>query len=168
MHQTFKYFLKLTNCSRAFYEKAALMNFVGKHLWRSLFYSNVSRLRDKERLLHRCFPVSFTKCFRTLLLQNTSSNITPSAKHPFLSVASPSATKKVSFHLGYFKYFWGRHCKLLANNSFVSVTRGGGERGQEVSPAFFENLEARYPNLKKKMHWLWSSMGTISHLKQNF
>ena len=149
MHQTFKYFLKLTNCSRVFYEKAALMNILGKHLWRSLFYSNVSRLRDKERLPHRCFPVSFTKYFRTLLLQNTSRSLLL-LNTLFCPLRRPQPKKKVSFQLGYFKYFWGRHCKLLANSSFVSLTRGGRERGQEVSPAFFENLEAKYPNLKKK------------------
>ena len=42
-------------------------NFIGKHLYRSLF-NKVSYLQAKERLQHRCFPVSFTKYFRTLFL----------------------------------------------------------------------------------------------------
>ena len=46
------------------------VNFVGKHL--NLFLYNVSRPQAKERLLHRCFPMRFTKYFRTLLLQNIS------------------------------------------------------------------------------------------------
>ena len=47
-------------------------NFIGKHLCRSLFFNNVSRLQTKEKLMHRCFYVSFTKYFRTLFLQNSS------------------------------------------------------------------------------------------------
>ena len=79
MHQNFKYFLqnqvwwyKLSSCSQVFFEKAALKNFIGKHLWGSLFFNKISCLQSKERLLHRCFPVSFTKYFKTLLSQNTS------------------------------------------------------------------------------------------------
>ena len=49
----------------------ALMNFIGKHLCRSLSFNNVSRQQAKERLLHKCFCVSFTQYFRTLFLQNT-------------------------------------------------------------------------------------------------
>ena len=41
-------------------------------LWGSLLLNKVSRILAKERLLHRCFPVSFTKYFRTLLLQDAS------------------------------------------------------------------------------------------------
>ena len=52
--------------------KAALMNFIGKRLYRNLIFSNVLHLQAKERLLHRRFPVSFTKYFRTFFLQNTS------------------------------------------------------------------------------------------------
>ena len=48
------------------------MNFIGKHLYGSLFFNKVSCLQAKERLLHRCFPVSFTEYFRTIFLQNTS------------------------------------------------------------------------------------------------
>ena len=47
-------------------EKATLMNVIGKHLCRSLFFKKVSCLQAKERLLHRFFPMSFTKYFRTL------------------------------------------------------------------------------------------------------
>ena len=50
----------------------ALINFTGKHLCRNLFFNKVLRLLAKERLLRRCFPVSFTKYFWTLFLQNTS------------------------------------------------------------------------------------------------
>ena len=49
-----------------------MMNFIGKHIQGSRFFDKVSRLQAKERLLYRCFPVSFTKYFRTLFLQNTS------------------------------------------------------------------------------------------------
>ena len=42
-----------------------------KNLCRSFFFNKVSRLLTKERLTHRCAPVSFTKSFRTLFLQNT-------------------------------------------------------------------------------------------------
>ena len=55
------------------YEKADLMNVIGKHVCRSLFFNNVLCLQAKERLMHRCFPCSFTKYFRTHFLQNTSS-----------------------------------------------------------------------------------------------
>ena len=43
-----------------FYKEDALMNFIGKHLCYSLFLNKVLRLQGKERLLHRCFPVSIT------------------------------------------------------------------------------------------------------------
>ena len=62
----------MSNFWQLFYEKAALMNFTGKHLCRNFFPSKVSHLHAKERLIHRCFPVSFTKYFRKLSLQNTS------------------------------------------------------------------------------------------------
>ena len=72
IHQNFKYPLqnqiwwsKLSNCSQVFYEKAALMNFVGKNLCRSLSFNKVSRLR-------KYFPVSFAQYFETLFLLNTS------------------------------------------------------------------------------------------------
>ena len=51
------------NCSDKFYKKASM---------RQSLFNKVSRLRINESLLHRCFPVSFTKYFRTLFLQNTS------------------------------------------------------------------------------------------------
>ena len=49
--------------------------FYRKHLWGSLLFNKVSCLQAKERLLHRYFPVSFTKYFRALLLQNTSGSL---------------------------------------------------------------------------------------------
>ena len=51
---------KLSNCSRKFYQKAALMNFLGKHLCDNLLFHKVSGKQAKERFLHKCFPVSFT------------------------------------------------------------------------------------------------------------
>ena len=100
-----------------FFEKAFLMNFIEKHLWGSLFFSKGSRLKVKERLLNRCFLVSFTEYFRTLFLQNTSGwllllNIL------FCSLRWPQRQKNVSFDLGYFKYFRGKHCEPLASSSF--------------------------------------------------
>ena len=44
--------------------KAALMNFIRKHICKSIFFNKVLRLQAKERLLHRRFPVSFSKYFR--------------------------------------------------------------------------------------------------------
>ena len=49
------------SCSDEFYRKTFM---------RSLFLNNVLRLQAKETP-YTCFPVSFTKYFRTLLLQNT-------------------------------------------------------------------------------------------------
>ena len=49
-----------------------------------------------------------------LLLRNTH----------FLFVTSTSATKSVSFNLGYFKYFWGKHCELLPKHSLWSSLTG--------------------------------------------
>ena len=72
-----KWWSKLSNCSQVFYEKAALMNFIGKHLCRSLFFNKVSRLEAKERLPHRCSPVCFTKYFTTLFWENTSGWLLP-------------------------------------------------------------------------------------------
>ena len=43
--------------------------------------------------------------------------MTASAKYPFLFVTPTSATKNVSFDLGYFKYFLDKHCEQL----FVEV-----------------------------------------------
>ena len=77
-------------------------------------FNEVSHLQDKERFQHKCFPVSFTKYFRTLFAKHW---VTASAKYPFLRVMPPSATKNVFFKLGYFKYFWDKHSELLANSS---------------------------------------------------
>ena len=96
--------------------KCSLKKLLWWILWGSLLLNKVSRLQAKERLLHRCFPVSFTKYFRTLLLQDAS-GVTASAKHPFLFVTLTSATKKISLDLGYSKYFRNKHHELLANSS---------------------------------------------------
>ena len=45
--------------------------------------------------------------------------VTASTQYLFLFVTSTSSTK-VSFNLGYFKYFWDKHCELLANSSWRS------------------------------------------------
>ena len=123
MHQNFMYFVqnwiwwwKLLNCSQVFFEKASLMNFVGKNLWGSHFFNEISYLQSKERLPHRCFPVGFTKYFRTLFLQNTSGWLLLLITF-ICSFTSTSATKNISFDLGYFKYFWDKHSELLANSS---------------------------------------------------
>ena len=56
-------------------------------------FNKVSRLQAKERFLHRCFPVSFTKYFRAFFLQNTSAWLLL-LNSPFLLVALTSARKK--------------------------------------------------------------------------
>ena len=43
--------------------------------------------------------------------------MTASANYSFLFVTSTSATKNVSFDLGYFKHFRNKHCELLVNIS---------------------------------------------------
>ena len=109
-------------------EKATLMNVIGKHLCRSLFFKKVSCQQAKERLLHRYFPMSFTKYFRTLFFVKQLW-VAASAKYPFFFVTSTSVTKNVSFNLGYFKHFRDIFfknssqvihsvcCEMLANSS---------------------------------------------------
>ena len=97
----------MSNCSQVFHERAVLMNFIGKHLCRSLFYNKVSRIQAKERLLYRCFLVSFTKYFRTIFAKQFW--VAASPKYLFLFVTPTSARKIVSFNLGYFKYFRDKH-----------------------------------------------------------
>ena len=47
--------------------------FTGKYLCQGLFFNKVTGpTLLKMRLWHRCFPVNFAKCLRTLLLQNIS------------------------------------------------------------------------------------------------
>ena len=57
-------------------------NFIGKHLYRSLFFKKVSRIQAKERLQHRSFPVSFTKYFRMLFFAKHLC-LSASPKYPF-------------------------------------------------------------------------------------
>ena len=52
--------------------KAILMIFIGKNLYRSLFFNKAALLQAKKRLLHSCFPVISTKYFRTHFLKNTT------------------------------------------------------------------------------------------------
>ena len=60
-----------SNCSWMLYRIGVYKNsakFSGKHLHWSLSHI-------KKRLRHRCFPVNFTKFFRTPFLQNTSERL---------------------------------------------------------------------------------------------
>ena len=63
-------------------KKAVLRNFekfTGKHLCQSLFFNKVAGQRPatllKNKLWHRCFPVSFAKFLRTPFLQNNSGRL---------------------------------------------------------------------------------------------
>ena len=101
MHQNFKYFLqnwiwwsKFSNFSLLFYEKAAVMNFIGKNLCRSLFLNKVSCIQAKERLLHKCFTVVLPNIWECLFFAKHIW-VTASAKYPFLFVMTTSATKKI-------------------------------------------------------------------------
>ena len=49
-----------------------LVKFTGKHLCQRLVFNNIAGL--KQRLLHRCFPVSFAKILRTTFLCNCNHN----------------------------------------------------------------------------------------------
>ena len=59
-----------------FYKKGvleSLTKFTGKRLCQSLFFIKLEAWGFiKKRLWHRCFPVNFEKCLRTLPWQNTS------------------------------------------------------------------------------------------------
>ena len=48
------------------------VKFTGKQLCQRLVFNNIAGL--KQRLLHRCFPVSFTKILRTTFLCNCNHN----------------------------------------------------------------------------------------------
>ena len=47
--------------------------FIGKHLYQSLFFNKVAGLRpvtlSRKKLWHKCFPVNFTKFFKTPFLK---------------------------------------------------------------------------------------------------
>ena len=67
-------------------KKSVIRNFAKftrKHLCQSIFFNIVAGLRPatvlKERLWHRCFPMSFAKFLRTPFLQNTSGRLLPFA-----------------------------------------------------------------------------------------
>ena len=70
----FKNTIDRSSRPEVFCEKVVLRNFTkftGKHLWQSLFFNKVARLRPvtllKKRLWHWCFPVNFVKFLRTRL-----------------------------------------------------------------------------------------------------
>ena len=77
----FKHYILLIFSSshrRCSVRKGVLRNFskfTGKQLYQSLYFDKVAGLEPatliKWRLLHRCFPVNFTKFLRTPFLQNT-------------------------------------------------------------------------------------------------
>ena len=63
-------------------KKGVLRNFAkftGKHLCQRLLFNKVAGLRPatllKKSLLHKCFPVHFTKFLRTPFLQNTTGRL---------------------------------------------------------------------------------------------
>ena len=95
----------------------ALINFTGKHLCRNLFFNKVLRLLAKERLLRRCFPVSFTKYFLNAFFAKHLW-VTASAKYQFLFGTLTLATmfpSKCFLQPCYFKYFRDNTLELLAN-----------------------------------------------------
>ena len=101
------------------YGKATLMNFIGKHLCRSLYFNKVWHLQAKGRLLHNTdvFLWILPNISKHFFLQNTCGWMLV-LNTPFLFVMSTSATKNVSFNLGYFKYFWDIFFKeLFTSNS---------------------------------------------------
>ena len=92
---------KLPNCSQVFYEKAAL-------ILQGNTYAGVKK--------------PSCKCVFLWVLPNVSKRfsckhlwVIASAKYPFL-LCRHQPPKNVSFNLGFFKYFWDKHCELLANN----------------------------------------------------
>ena len=88
---------------------------IGKNVWGSLFFNKVSRLQARERLLHRCFPVSFTKYFRTLFLQNTSGWLL--LLNALFSLRRPQSQKMFPSTLVILNIFDNKHRELLANTS---------------------------------------------------
>ena len=129
----------MVNCSQAFYEKAALMNLIRKHLWGSLFLNKVSCIQAKERLLHRCFPASSPKYIRMLFLQSISGWLLLLNTFSCL-LRRPQPEKILSLNLGYFEYIRDKHYNLLANSPFRRVTRS---RGGDLSSLF--------PKIRKKL-----------------
>ena len=120
-------------------------SFIGNHLCGSLFFNKALGLQAKERLMHRCFPVSFTKYFRTLFLQNTPGWL-PLLNILFLLVTSTSATKRCFLQPLLFKYFRDKHCELLANSPFwVSYTDS-----QSWLCRFIANRLSDVPNAAEK------------------
>ena len=80
---------------------------------RGLFFNKILRLQPKEKILHRCFPVSFAKHFRTFFLQNTNtSEWLPLPNTFFCSLRRPQPQKMFPSN-----YFWSKHCESLASSS---------------------------------------------------
>ena len=93
----------------------ALMNFMGKHLCRSLFLVKFHTYRLKKDSCSGVFLWGLPNLSGSFFAKHLW--VTAFAKYPFLFVTSTSATKIVSFGLGYFKYFRDKHRELLANSS---------------------------------------------------
>ena len=66
MHQTFNIFHKIKNDDQSCQTVHCSDEYYGKTPMQESVFSKVSRIQAKERLLFRCFPVRFTKSFRTL------------------------------------------------------------------------------------------------------
>ena len=64
--------VKVSNCSQVFYEKAALINFIGKHLCRSLCLNELSRLKDKKGSCTDVFLWVLPNIQNTFFCKNTS------------------------------------------------------------------------------------------------
>ena len=132
------------------------MSFIGKGVWGCL--NKALHVQTKEKLLHRYFPVSFTKYFRTLFFAKHLW-MTASAKYPFLFVTWISATKNVSLDLGYFKYFWGKHCELLVNSSvwrsWTDCQLWKSKRASDMSEILLE-IESSHPAVFCKNEILWN------------
>ena len=112
--------------------------FYRKHLWGSLLFNKVSYLQAKERLLHRYFPVSFTKYFRALLLQNTSGSLLL-LNNFFCLLRRPQPQKMFPSALVILNIFETNTWNCLRTAfSGAYLEREGG---REFSPTFFQNLE---------------------------
>ena len=116
-----------------FFEKVVLMNLIGKHLRGSLFLNKVSRLQAKERLLDRCFPVSFTKYFLTLFLQNISGWLFL-LNTLFYSLRQPQLQKMFPSTLVILNIFEQLFVEVLDRQSAVTMSENvAGNRKQSPS-----------------------------------
>ena len=116
-----------------FFEKVVLMNLIGKHLRGSLFLNKVSRLQAKERLLDRCFPVSFTKYFLMLFLQNISGWLFL-LNTLFYSLRQPQLQKMFPSTLVILNIFEQLFVEVLDRQSAVTMSENvAGNRKQSPS-----------------------------------